>query len=92
MSNPLDVPRIQAVQKTDVFELILLLCGIFILSLAAIFIQLSENKIGPYATIFNRFWIGGFSLILWNIITKVRHRLIHGFPMKAENYTSRQST
>ncbi|MEQ9550462.1 MAG: DMT family transporter [Coleofasciculus sp. G3-WIS-01] len=37
--------------------------AIVALSLAAIFIRLSERELGPFATIFNRFWIA--FLVLW---------------------------
>ena len=39
--------------------------AIVALSLAAIFTRLSERELGPFATIFNRFWIA--TLIFWGI-------------------------
>jgi drug/metabolite transporter (DMT)-like permease len=39
--------------------------GIFAVSFAAIFIRISEYELGPYATIFNRFWIASLALGTW---------------------------
>lgn len=43
-----------------------LFLAIVALSLAAIFIRLCEQELGPFATIFNRFWIAFLCLLVWN--------------------------
>ncbi|MGA1265323.1 MAG: DMT family transporter, partial [Prochlorothrix sp.] len=54
------------------------------LSLAAIFIRLSEQELGPFATVFNRFWIafivaaGGQSLL--RLVQFLRQSLRQSFP------------
>lgn len=45
--------------------LLSLLIGVFILSFAAIFIRISENELGPGATIFNRYLIAVVTLCVW---------------------------
>ncbi|GAA6619986.1 DMT family transporter [Scytonema sp. NUACC26] len=52
----------------DLIDLTLLFIAVVILSLAAIFIKLSENELDPNATIFNRFWIGSIALLVWKAI------------------------
>ncbi len=42
-----------------------ILTAIVALSLAAIFIRLCEQELGPFATIFNRFWVAFLVLTLW---------------------------
>lgn len=43
-----------------------LFLAIVALSLAAIFIRLCEQEIGPFATVFNRFWVAFLMLFVWN--------------------------
>ncbi len=45
-----------------------LFLAIVALSLAAIFIRLCEQELGPFATVFNRFWVAFVILIVWNRI------------------------
>ena len=45
-----------------------LFLAIVALSLAAIFIRLCERELGPFATIFNRFWIAFLCVLVWNQI------------------------
>lgn len=53
-----------------------LFLGIFAISFAAIFIRMSEQDLGPYATISHRFWIATVALGLWTGIQRFRqHRL-----------------
>lgn len=42
--------------------------AIVALSLAAIFIRLCEEELGPFATVFNRFWVAFLMLSIWNRI------------------------
>jgi drug/metabolite transporter (DMT)-like permease len=44
--------------------------ALFALSFAAIFIKLSEEEIGPGATVFNRLWIAAIVLWGWNWIDR----------------------
>lgn len=46
--------------------LLAMLLAIVALSLAAIFIKLSERELGPFATIFNRFWVAYLVLWVWH--------------------------
>ena len=55
--------------------LTLLLVGVFTLSLAAILIKLSEQYIGPNATVFNRYWIATTILGLWRGSKVIASRL-----------------
>lgn len=51
--------------SADVLPLMAMLAAIVALSLAAIFIKLSERELGPFATIFNRFWVAYIVLWVW---------------------------
>lgn len=62
MTNPLAVPVERGNAITAIAALIL---GISAVSFAAIFIRLSEQELGPYATIAHRFWICTLTLGLW---------------------------
>lgn len=62
--------------------------AVFLLSLAAIFIKLSETEISSNATIFNRFWIGAVAFGLWNSIQARRYKLSADFPLQKESYTT----
>ena len=42
-----------------------LILGIIAVSFAAIFIRLSEQEIGPYATVAHRFWMATVALTIW---------------------------
>ncbi|NJK40305.1 MAG: DMT family transporter [Acaryochloridaceae cyanobacterium SU_2_1] len=47
-------------------SLLAMIGAIVALALAAIFIKLSERELGPFATIFNRFWIAYLVLRVWH--------------------------
>ncbi|MEO0948919.1 MAG: DMT family transporter [Cyanobacteria bacterium J06641_5] len=51
-----------------------LFLAIVALSLAAIFIRLCEQELGPFATIFNRFWIAFLCLLTWNQVNALLAR------------------
>ncbi|MBO1349867.1 MAG: DMT family transporter [Hormoscilla sp. GUM202] len=62
--------------------------SIVALSLAAIFIHVSEVQLGASATIFNRFWIATVAFGLWNGGLAVRSRLSEEKqPIKQQPYT-----
>ena len=65
MTNKLELSLKLKTKISDSIGFILLAIGILILSLAAIFIRISENELGLFATIFNRLWIGFITLFVW---------------------------
>lgn len=69
--------------------LVLLPVGVFCLSLAAISIKLSEQELGPNATIFNRFWIATVALVLWNGISSRIYRRCKSLSVPTKTYTIR---
>lgn len=89
MTNKLDFSAIHTTKTSDWIGFILLPIGILILSLAAIFIRFSENELGPFATIFNRFWIGIVTLLVWKTFCKIRYKTIYGVSIEAETYTKK---
>ncbi|MBD2775544.1 DMT family transporter [Iningainema tapete] len=89
MLNKLELSQQQTKPKLDLIELILLPIAVLLLSLAAIFIKLSENELGPNATIFNRLWIGSLTLGLCKAIEKARHKKSHDYKVQSKPYTIR---
>jgi len=73
-------------QTSNAIAISAILTAIVALSLAAIFIRLSEYELGPLATIFNRFWIAFLGLWFFERLKAVRspHREI-----PARSYTHR---
>lgn len=64
-------PKLSQVKQSwglsaDVLPLVAMFAAIVALSLAAIFIKLSERELGPFATIFNRFWVAYIVLWAWH--------------------------
>ncbi|MEL7037796.1 MAG: DMT family transporter [Cyanobacteria bacterium J06592_8] len=58
MVEPISVNKTERVVITKTMVALLALCvANFAISFSGIFVRLSENEIGPSATIFNRFWI-----------------------------------
>lgn len=57
---------------TEVLPFVAMLAAIVALSLAAIFIKLSERELGPFATIFNRFWVAYLVLWVWHEWDNIR--------------------
>ncbi len=72
MLNKVELSQQQTKPTLDLIDLTLLFIAVLILSLAAIFIKLSENELGPNATIFNRLWIGSLTLLMWKAINRAR--------------------
>ncbi len=87
MRNKTELSEKQTESTLDLMELNLLAIGVSILSLAAIFIKLSENQLGPNATIFNRLWIANLTLGLWKGIERVRYRTSHDLSVPLKSYT-----
>lgn len=73
MLNKAEFSQEQTKPTLDLINLTLLFIAVSILSLAAIFIRLSENELSPNATIFNRFWIGSLTLLMWKASAKARN-------------------
>jgi drug/metabolite transporter (DMT)-like permease len=57
------------------------------LSLAPIFIRVSELEISPNATVFNRFWISTVILGLWEVITIISSKVSQKSPEPQESWT-----
>ncbi|MCF2146128.1 DMT family transporter [Desmonostoc muscorum LEGE 12446] len=89
MSNQLELAQQQIDPKPDILAYLSMPVAVFLLSLAAIFIKLSEKEIGSNATIFNRFWIGAVAFGLWNSIQASRYKLSADFLIQNEAYTIR---
>ncbi|MCC3408228.1 MAG: DMT family transporter [Microcoleus sp. PH2017_10_PVI_O_A] len=58
-----------------VWAIVSLSAALLAVSLAAIFIRLSEREIGPNATVFNRLWIATAVFGLWNGAGEARRRM-----------------
>ncbi len=62
----LELPLAKINVNRSMMTIGLICAAIVALSLAAIFIRLSEEELGPFATIFNRYWIAFLALWLWH--------------------------
>lgn len=69
-----------------IMALLSIFTAIVALSLAAILIRLSERELGPFATIFNRFWIAFLVLWLLNQSKKAKRQWPH-----QENFSGHQA-
>ncbi len=87
MTNNLELPQQQMEQTPVVVPIFSLFVGVCILSGAAILIRLSEQELGPNATIFNRLWIAAVALWLWYGIKAVGQRLSQDSLGLKETYT-----
>lgn len=83
----LKLARQQLFATENMWAIAALAVSIFALSLAAIFILVSERELGVNATIFNRFWIATVAFGLWNVLVAVRSRLSQKQPIKQQPYT-----
>ncbi|MEG3847784.1 DMT family transporter [Microcoleus sp. herbarium13] len=61
--------------KATFWALVWLSAALLAVSLAAIFIRLSEREIGPNATVFNRLWIATVVFAVWNGAGEMRRRI-----------------
>ncbi len=61
--------------KATFWAIVSLSAALLAVSLAAIFIRLSEREIGPNATVFNRLWIATVVFAVWNGAGEVRRRM-----------------
>ncbi|MEO6861046.1 MAG: DMT family transporter [Microcoleus sp.] len=74
----------------EIWAIVSLSAALLAVSLAAIFIRLSEREIGPNATVFNRLWIATAVFGLWNGAGEVRRRLSgNDGEVRSTNYTLR---
>ncbi|PSB05067.1 EamA family transporter, partial [filamentous cyanobacterium Phorm 46] len=62
-------------KKASFWAIVSLSAALLAVSLAAIFIRLSEREIGPNATVFNRLWIATVVFAVWNGAGEVRRRM-----------------
>ncbi|MGD1701358.1 DMT family transporter [Dapis sp. BLCC M229] len=53
-------------KESPIWAVTLLVVAVITLSFAPILTRITENELGPYATVFNRFWITSLALILVN--------------------------
>ena len=74
MTNPIEAPSPLG-RMTAFTAIAALFVGIFAVSFAAIFIRMSEQELGPYATIAHRYWIATIALGLWVGFKRFRQRL-----------------
>ena len=87
-ASPDDLKHDKLVQKSDTFwAIISLSAALLAVSLAAIFIRLSEREIGPNATVFNRLWIATVVFGVWNGADAARRRMSEREPQVRSNYT-----
>jgi drug/metabolite transporter (DMT)-like permease len=75
--------------KDKYWAIISLSSALLAVSLAAIFIRLSEQEIGPNATVFNRLWIATVVFAVWNGADAARRRMSETEPEVRSNYTLR---
>jgi drug/metabolite transporter (DMT)-like permease len=88
--SPDDLKHGKLVQNKDSFwAIISLSAALLAVSLAAIFIRLSEREIGPNATVFNRLWIATVVFAVWNGADAARRRMSGAEPELRSNYTLR---
>ncbi|MBW4503918.1 MAG: DMT family transporter [Scytonema hyalinum WJT4-NPBG1] len=89
MLNQAEFPQQQTKPTLDLINLTVLFIAVLILSFAAIFIKLSENELGPNATIFNRLWIGSLTLLMWKGINRARYTRSHDYEVQPKSWTIR---
>ncbi|MEL7034795.1 MAG: DMT family transporter [Cyanobacteria bacterium J06592_8] len=82
-------PQTETVVKSNGLGLLLLSTAVLILSSASILIRLSENELGPFATIFNRLWIAIVALVAWKGFAKARSQIIQDVSIQPEIYTKK---
>jgi drug/metabolite transporter (DMT)-like permease len=89
-ASPDDLKHGKLVQNKESFwAIISLSAALLAVSLAAIFIRLSEREIGPNATVFNRLWIATVVFAVWNGADAARRRMSGAEPELRSNYTLR---
>ncbi|MDY7007241.1 MAG: DMT family transporter [Cyanobacteriota bacterium] len=74
MNGRMKLVRLKPILSLPIDSLAALIGSMICLSLTPIFIRLSEQEIGPNATIFNRFWIAAVAFGLLSALLSVRHR------------------
>ncbi|MGH8002568.1 MAG: DMT family transporter [Brasilonema sp.] len=88
MTNQLELPKQQLDQTSTVLAFATLFVGVVALSMAGIFIRLSESEINPIATAFNRLWIATLVFGLWNGVNSATNQLSDNPTDQQEPYTS----
>lgn len=78
-----------AENQATFWAIVSLSAALLAVSLAAIFIRLSEREIGPNATVFNRLWIATVVFAVWNGAGAARRRMSETAPEVRSNYTAR---
>ncbi len=89
MTQRLELTAIQNEKAPSHLTTFLFSVALLALSLAAIFIRLSEQEISPFATVFHRFWIATIVFGFWNGLEgRVRGKLTEETAAKSGIYTS----
>lgn len=87
---PEDLKHGKLAQNQDSFwAIVSLSAALLAVSLAAIFIRLSEREIGANATVFNRLWIATVVFAVWNGADAARSRMSGAEPEVRSHYTLR---
>jgi len=89
MTNIVNAPELQTKKNQPMNALLLVPIAVLMLSLAPIFIRVSELEISPNATVFNRFWISTVILGLWEAITIIARKVSDYSPEQEESWTGR---
>ena len=88
MTNKLLLQQ-QPLEQTSVVEAIASLAmAVISLSLAAIFIKLSEREISPNALVFHRFWIATIIFGVWNQLNTTCSQHSESQPLEQKTYNS----
>ncbi|NEO53432.1 MAG: DMT family transporter [Okeania sp. SIO3B5] len=90
MPTELESPKPTEWQTPPPLVIIVIFIAIFMYSFAAIFIKLSEQDVGPNATVFNRFWIATICLGFWRWMEVLRLRLSFDEMASSKNYTTKE--
>jgi drug/metabolite transporter (DMT)-like permease len=87
MINTVKLIEKQTEQNRVPIPLLLIVIAVFILSLAPIFVRVSEQELSPNATVFNRFWISAVILTVWEGIAMIRAKMSKSLSQAQESLT-----
>lgn len=88
MTNQLELPKQQLDKRSTVLAFATLFVAVVALSMAGIFIRLSEREINPIATAFHRLWIATIVFGLWNGVNYTSNRVFNNTTDHQEPYTN----
>lgn len=90
MTNQLELPKQKLEQNTTTLAIIALAIAVISLSMAGIFIRLSEREIGPISTAFNRLWLATITFGLLNGINSIGRSVDNDETEAETTYTGRR--